>query len=231
MASRKLKGLPKWFLEQFPFVSPDVWNRCDRPSEWRRFDRGLVHRSATIGADLELGKKSFIGPGTVVGNGTRIKSGVGVLTNVRIGNEVFIDMGCSVANNATLEDSCEIGWDVVIHAGVRIGERAVVNNGALLMENSSLGYRAAVGRAVRIDPGACFSTSPLYIQGSRDDCYHCGPGVFGIGGEIRTVAEWSQSLDSYLVADGYTTEQIIEYRRYMDLLIVRDKAVFPNREP
>ncbi|HYC45252.1 MAG TPA: acetyltransferase [Burkholderiales bacterium] len=93
----------------------------------------VVHPSATIARDVEIGAGSVVVAGCVVNPGARV------------GRNVILNTG------ATVDHDCEIGDDVHIAPGshlcghVRVGAGALIGAGATIIPGISIGRHATVG--------------------------------------------------------------------------------------
>ena len=67
--------------------------------------------------------------------------------------------------------------------------------------------------------GDAWSTSPLYIQGSMHAATNYAHGKIAIGCQIRTFQEWAASYKQIGKENGYSAEQIAEYKAIIDLFI------------
>lgn len=109
----------------------------------------LVHPSATMGADVELG------PGTLLAAGAR------VTTNVRMGRHVHLNVAATVAHDCrlgdyvslspgvhlsgcvTLEDGVFLGTGAVVNPGCTVGAGATVGSGAVVIDDVPTGVTVA----------------------------------------------------------------------------------------
>jgi len=80
-----------------------------------------VHKNATIGESVSLGKNISIHPGVVIGNHTTIGDHVIIHANSVIGDHVSIGNNTLIYPNVTILDHCQIGSRVIIHSGTVIG--------------------------------------------------------------------------------------------------------------
>ena len=93
----------------------------------------LVHPSATLGADVELG------PGVVVAAGARIT------TNVRLGRHVQVNVGAVVSHDARVGDHATLSPGVLLNGAVTIGVGAFLGTGAIVTPGCAVGDGAVVG--------------------------------------------------------------------------------------
>ena len=105
----------------------------------------LIHPSATIGQDVEIG------------SGSIICSHVSITTNVRLGHHVHVNLNSTighdtnVGNFVTINPLTAISGNVVIGDGVMLGTSSAVLQGLSLSEASVVGAGAVVVRDV--EPG------------------------------------------------------------------------------
>lgn len=93
----------------------------------------LVHPTATIGGDSELGL------GCVLAAGSR------VTTNVRLGNHVQLNLNSTVGHDSVLADFVSAFPCATISGGSNIGQRVTVGTGANILNGVSIGNDAYVG--------------------------------------------------------------------------------------
>jgi sugar O-acyltransferase (sialic acid O-acetyltransferase NeuD family) len=102
----------------------------------------LIHPSATIGLDVEIGE------------GSVLCSHVSITTNIRLGRHVHLNLNCTVGHDVTMEDfvsvfpGATISGDVVLERGVTVGTGAAVIQGLRVGAGAVVGAGAAVVRDV-----------------------------------------------------------------------------------
>ncbi len=102
---------------------------------------GVVHPSAVIDPDLEMGE------------GAQIMAGAVIQTGTTVGANSIINTSASVDHDCTVEDHAHIGPGAVLCGGVRIGTGAHVGAGATVIQNIEIGAGAmvAAGAVVTAD--------------------------------------------------------------------------------
>jgi hypothetical protein len=78
--------------------------------------------------------------------------------------------------------------------------------------------------------GNAWEISPLYIQGTRHAITHCQHGFLQIGCEKHSITDWLKNHIRIGAANGYSGDEIREYKLYIDLAAIRDAAVFKTKE-
>ncbi len=98
----------------------------------------LIHPSATIGSDVQIGE------------GSVICAHASITTNIRIGRHVHIDRLATVGHDSVIEDyvtlhpSSVISGAVHVSSGTRVGTNACVLPGVFLSQNVILGAGAVL---------------------------------------------------------------------------------------
>jgi sugar O-acyltransferase (sialic acid O-acetyltransferase NeuD family) len=120
----------------------------------------VVHPSAVIAADAEIGDGAQIMAGAIVQ--PAVKIGDNVILNTRtvvehdcvIGDHVHVATGALLTGNVTVGRSTMIGAGAIVRQGVRIGEGVLVAAGAVIVSNVPDGARMAgvPARPMRLAP-------------------------------------------------------------------------------
>ena len=101
----------------------------------------LVHRSAVVAENAELGDGSCLAPGAiiatdvVIGSNTIINSGAVIEHGSRVGPHVHIAPRAVIAGEVTIGEQAFIGTGAVVKERVRIGENAVVGAGSVVLDD------------------------------------------------------------------------------------------------
>ena len=96
----------------------------------------LVHPTASIGRDVEMGEGCYIGALSVV------------TTHVRLGHGVQVNVSCSLSHDVTIGDFATLA------PGVRLAGGATVEEGATLYTGATVLPRVRVGRGAVVGAGA-----------------------------------------------------------------------------
>ena len=75
----------------------------------------VIHQSATVAEDVE------IGPNAVVGKGAVIESGVRIFPNVTVYDGAKIGAGTVLHSGVAVRENCEIGHNCIVHNNTTIG--------------------------------------------------------------------------------------------------------------
>lgn len=122
-----------------------VSNTLTRRSAFLRFkDRGygfhtLVHPSAVIAEDVEMGEGAQIMAGAVIQTGARIGANCIINTrssvdhDCRIGDHVHVAPGATVCGGVTIGNDCLVGGGATIIQGLSIGDSATVAAGGCVV--------------------------------------------------------------------------------------------------
>ena len=125
-------GEPKFRREAF-----------DRMTEAGYHGARLIHPSACISPDAEIGEGAVIGPGVFIGS------------LAKAGNNFYAAKGAAVGHDAVIGDHTRIGVGAFIGGHSVIGENAFIGSGAMLKDRIRIGNFSvvAIGSAVFSDVG------------------------------------------------------------------------------
>ena len=93
----------------------------------------LVHRSAVVAKNAELGDGSCLAPGAIIA------------TDVVIGSNTIINSGAVIEHGSRVDPHVHIAPRAVIAGEVTIGEQAFIGTGAVVKERVCIGKNAVVG--------------------------------------------------------------------------------------
>ena len=103
------------------------------------------------------------------------------------------------ARNIKLGDGCELG------DGCKLGDRC------------ELGYGCKLG-------DGCDVPKSLFISASRHTVSYWGEDVIQIGCKRYTISKWQKHFRKIGEAEGYSPEQMEEYKGYIDLIAAMHKT-------
>ena len=101
----------------------------------------LIHPSAIVAPDANIGRGAIMMPGAIVNSGTRIGSNLILNTAASIDHECSIGNGVHVAPGArlsglvTIGDATWIGVGSIIRESVHVGNNVLVGAGSLVLKN------------------------------------------------------------------------------------------------
>ncbi|NQV57963.1 MAG: acetyltransferase [Rhodospirillales bacterium] len=108
----------------------------------RNFDFvAVVHPSASIASDCDIGEGvqimagAVIQPGTRLGDNSLINSGAVVDHDNYVGDHVHIAPGAIISGGVTIGDGCHIGCASTTIQNIHIGDGAVIGAGALVIRD------------------------------------------------------------------------------------------------
>ena len=103
--------------------------------------RSVIHPSAIIAHDCELGEGVQVFAGAVINTGTKIAADTIVNTGAIVdhecivGSHVHIAPGCTLSGGIHIGDGTHIGTGTTIIQGIKIGSHALVAAGAVVVKN------------------------------------------------------------------------------------------------
>ena len=109
------------------------------------------------------------------------------------------------ARNIKLGDGCELG------DGCKLGDGCELGDGCKLGDGCELGY-------------GCDVPKSLFISASRHTVSYWGEDVIQIGCKRYTISEWQKHFRKIGEAEGYSPEQMEEYKGYIDLIAAMHKT-------
>ena len=93
----------------------------------------VVHPSATIASDVEIGPGSFIAAGVILGTG------------VRVGRHCIVNTGASIDHDCRLGNFSSVSPGACLGGGVQVGTSAVVGLAAAMIHGIHLGDHSILG--------------------------------------------------------------------------------------
>ena len=109
------------------------------------------------------------------------------------------------ARNIKLGDRCELGYGCELGDGCKLGD------------GCELGYGCKLG-------DGCDVPKSLFISASRHTVSYWGEDVIQIGCKRYTISEWQKHFRKIGEAEGYSPEQMEEYKGYIDLIATMHKT-------
>lgn len=101
----------------------------------------VIHNSAVISLDVELGEGlqimagSVIQPGCILGDNTIVNTKASLDHDCIIGNNVHIASGVTLSGNVRVGHDVHVGSGATVLQGVRIGDGSVIGAGSLVLKN------------------------------------------------------------------------------------------------
>lgn len=119
--------------------------------------------------------------------------------NIKLGNECKLGNLCELGNGCELGDGCELGYECKLGDGCKLGNGCKLGDG-------------------------CDVPKSLFISASRHTVSYWGEDVIQIGCKRYTISEWQKHFRKIGESEGYSTEQIEEYKGYIDLIAAMHKT-------
>lgn len=98
-----------------------------------------------------------------------------------------------------------------------------LGNGCELGNECKLGNWCKLGYGCKLGDG-CDVPKSLFISASRHTVSYWGEDVIQIGCKRYTISEWQKHFRKIGEAEGYSTEQMEEYKGYIDLIAAMHKT-------
>ena len=98
-----------------------------------------------------------------------------------------------------------------------------LGDGCELGDGCKLGYRCELGDGCKLGDG-CDVPKSLFISASRHTVSYWGEDVIQIGCKRYTISEWQKHFRKIGEAEGYSPEQMEEYKGYIDLIAAMHKT-------
>ncbi len=113
-----------------PAIRRSIFERLAKPVD--SFP-AIIHPTASIGLDVELGHGVLVYERSVL------------TTAVRVGDHTHVNVGCAVQHDSTVGSFVQLSPGVFINGDCTIGDRAFLGTGALVTRGCSVGAGARVG--------------------------------------------------------------------------------------
>ena len=121
------------------------------------------------------------------------------------------------ARNIKLGNGCELGNWCKLGNGCELGNWCKLGDGCKLGNGCKLGYECKLG-------DGCDVPKSLFISASRHTVSYWGEDVIQIGCKRYTISEWQKHFRKIGEAEGYSPEQMEEYKGYIDLIATMHKT-------
>ena len=115
------------------------------------------------------------------------------------------------ARNIKLGDGCELGYECKLGNWCKLGDECKLGNWCKLGDWCELG-------------AGCDVPKSLFISASRHAVSYWGEDVIQIGCKRYTISEWQKHFRKIGEGKGYSTEQMEEYKGYIDLIATMHKT-------
>ena len=100
---------------------------------------------------------------------------------------------------------------------IKLGYGCQLGNRCKLGDWCQLGYECQLGNG-------CDVPKSLFVSASRHTVSYWGEDVIQIGCKRYTISEWQKHFQKIGEAEGYSPEQIEEYKGYIDLIATMHKT-------
>ena len=100
---------------------------------------------------------------------------------------------------------------------IKLGYGCELGDGCKLGDGCELGYGCELG-------DGCDVPKSLFISASRHTVSYWGEDVIQIGCKRYTISEWQKHFRIIGEAEGYSPEQMEEYKGYIDLIAAMHKT-------
>ena len=100
---------------------------------------------------------------------------------------------------------------------IKLGDGCELGDGCKLGDGCELGYGCELG-------DGCDVPKSLFISASRHTVSYWGEDVIQIGCKRYTISEWQKHFRKIGEAEGYSPEQMEEYKGYIDLIATMHKT-------
>ena len=131
--------------------------------------------------------------------------------NIKLGD------GCELGDGCKLGYRCELGYGCKLGYGCELGDGCELGYGCKLGDGCELGDGCKLG-------DGCNVPKSLFISASRHTVSYWGEDVIQIGCKRYTISEWQKHFRKIGEAEGYSPEQMEEYKGYIDLIATMHKT-------
>ena len=106
---------------------------------------------------------------------------------------------------------------------IKLGAWCKLGDGCELGDGCKLGAECKLGDGCKLGAG-CDIPKSLFISASRHAVSYWGEDVIQIGCKRYTISEWQKHFRKIGEAEGYSPEQMEEYKGYIDLIATMHKT-------
>ena len=106
---------------------------------------------------------------------------------------------------------------------IKLGNGCELGDWCKLGAGCELGYGCKLGAGCKLGDG-CDVPKSLFISASRHAVSYWGEDVIQIGCKRYTISEWQKHFRKIGEAEGYSPEQMEEYKGYIDLIATMHKT-------
>ena len=186
-------------------------------ADWSQHNngKGWKHKSAMVDGSAFLGEQAIcwgnVFVNAWVSGNARVSGNAWVSGNARVFGDAQVSGDARVSGNA------QVSGDARVSGNAQVFGNAWVFGDAWVFGNAWVFGDAQVFGDARVF-GDAWEVSPLFIIGTRYSLTNCKKGHIQIGCKCATFAWWKSDAGLSLAKDnGFTEEQITEYRAYVEL--------------
>ena len=198
------------------WVAYEYENLIDLKSAFEEHKVKVLGYNSRIGENSRIGYNSRIGENSRIGYNSRIGDNSTIGENSTIGYNSTIGENSTIGYNSRIGDNSTIGYNSRIGDNSRIGENSTIGYNSRIGENSRIGYNSRIGDNSMI--------RTLYITGSRWPVSYYGYDHILIGCKKLTIKQWLKEGKKIGLAEGYTKEELAEYKGYIEMIQDLHKA-------
>ena len=129
----------------------------------------------------------------------------------KLGYECKLGDWCKLGDGCELGDWCELGYECKLGDWCELGDWCKLGDGCELGDWCELG-------------NGCDVPKSLFISASHHTVSYWGEDVIQIGCKRYAISEWQKHFRKIGEAEGYSPEQIEEYKGYIDLIATMHKT-------
>ena len=192
------------------------------------FDNAKISGDAWVSGDARVfgdawvsGDSRVFGDALVFGN-AKVSGDAQISEDAWVFGNAWVFDNAKVLGNAQISGNARVFGDAWVFGNARIFDNALVFGNARIFDNARISGGSWVSGNARIFGGAQISGgawefSPLQIQGTGHFVVVCAYGKLAIGCMVHDVEWWKEHYRGVGRSEGYTKQQIAEYRNYIEL--------------